>query len=50
TTSQIFKSDNLKIFIMNNKIQKKYNRNAIVYDLIEFPVEKVLYSKWKKKE
>ncbi|GAH59407.1 unnamed protein product [marine sediment metagenome] len=26
------------------KIQKKYNRNAIVYDLIEFPVEKVLYS------
>ncbi|MBA7509935.1 2-methoxy-6-polyprenyl-1,4-benzoquinol methylase, mitochondrial [subsurface metagenome] len=31
------------------KIQKKYNRNAIVYDLIEFPVEKVLYSKWRKK-
>lgn len=31
------------------KIQKKYNRNAIFYDLIEFPVEKVLYSKWREK-
>ncbi len=31
------------------KTKIKYNRNALLYDLFELPVEKLLYSKWRKK-
>src|SRR3972149_5778287 len=31
------------------KAKKKYNRNARFYDLVELPMEKLLYSKWRKK-
>ena len=31
------------------KTKKKYNRNARFYDLVELPMEKLLYSKWRKK-
>lgn len=31
------------------KTKKKYNRNARFYDLVELPMEKLLFSKWRKK-
>src|SRR3972149_4924808 len=31
------------------KAKKKYNRNARFYDLVELPMEKLLYSKWREK-
>ncbi|MCL4377944.1 MAG: class I SAM-dependent methyltransferase [Actinobacteria bacterium] len=31
------------------KTKIKYDRNALFYDLFELPVEKLLYSKWRKK-
>ncbi len=30
-------------------IQKKYDRNAVLYDLMELPIERLFYSRWRKK-
>lgn len=30
-------------------VEKKYNRFSIVYDLLEWPVEKLLFSRWRKR-
>ena len=30
-------------------VEKKYNRFSIVYDVLEWPVEKLLFSKWRKR-
>ncbi|MGM0368436.1 MAG: class I SAM-dependent methyltransferase [Actinomycetota bacterium] len=33
----------------NKKSQKKYDRNARLYDLVEFPLERLIYSRLRKK-
>ncbi len=33
----------------NDNIKKKYDRNAALYDFLEYPAEKLLFSKWRKK-
>lgn len=30
-------------------VEKKYNRFSIVYDILEWPVEKLLFSRWRKR-
>lgn len=30
-------------------VEKKYNRFSIVYDMLEWPVEKLLFSRWRKR-
>ena len=35
--------------LSQNQIKKKYNRFSLFYDLVEWPIEKLLFSKWRKK-
>ncbi|MEW5896818.1 MAG: class I SAM-dependent methyltransferase [Nanoarchaeota archaeon] len=34
--------------LTNKQVKEKYNRYSLVYDLFQWPLEKVLFSKWRK--
>ena len=34
---------------MTGTVERKYNRFSIVYDILEWPVEKLLFSRWRKR-